>query len=72
MIRDNGIGRRRSAELNRLNRPYHRSIGLGITEDRIHIFSRQQGSDGSVRITDLVNSEGQAAGTQIDVIIKAV
>jgi ligand-binding sensor domain-containing protein len=72
MIRDNGIGRRRSAELNRLNRPYHKSIGLGITEDRIHIFSRQQGSDGSVRITDLVNSEGQAAGTQIDVIIKAV
>jgi hypothetical protein len=45
---------------------------MGITEDRIHIFSRQQGSDGSVRITDLINGEGQPAGTQVEVIIKAV
>jgi ligand-binding sensor domain-containing protein len=72
VIRDNGIGRRRAAEINRLNRPYHTSIGLGITEDRINIFSRQQGSAGSVRITDLVDNEGQAAGTQVEVVIRAV
>ena len=71
-IRDNGIGRRRAGELNRLNRPNNKSIGLSITEDRIHIFSQQQRSSGSVRITDLPEIEGQAAGTQVDVIIKAV
>lgn len=71
-IRDNGIGRRRAGELNRLNRPNHKSIGLSITEDRVHIFSQQQRSAGSVRITDLPDSEGQAAGTQVDVVIKAV
>jgi ligand-binding sensor domain-containing protein len=72
LIRDNGIGRLRSAELNRLNRPNHASIGLAITEDRIAIFSQQQGSAGRVRITDLRDSKGQPAGTQVEVIIKAV
>jgi hypothetical protein len=72
VIRDNGIGRARAAEINRLNRPDHRSIGLAITEDRIHIFSHQQRSTGSIRITDLVDSDGLAAGTQVDVVIKAV
>lgn len=72
VIRDNGIGRRQAEEANQLNRPHHKSVGLGITEDRIHIFSRQQQSVGSVRITDLFDDEGLAAGTQVDVIIAAV
>jgi LytS/YehU family sensor histidine kinase len=72
IIRDNGIGRRRAEEVNQLNRPNHRSVGLSITEDRIHIFSHQQHSEGSVLITDLSDEDGLAAGTKVEVIIKAV
>jgi ligand-binding sensor domain-containing protein len=72
VIRDNGVGRQRAAELNRLNRPNHKSIGLTITQDRIHIFSQQQQSAGSVRFADLLDDEGRAAGTEVEVIIKAV
>jgi len=72
IIRDNGIGRRQAAEVNQVNKPNHRSVGLSITEDRIHIFSHQQHSEGSVTITDLLEDDGSASGTKVEVIIKAV
>ncbi|HEY1217070.1 MAG TPA: histidine kinase, partial [Bryobacteraceae bacterium] len=72
IIEDNGIGRAGAQAHKEKNRPHHKSIGLTITEDRIHIFSHQQGSEGSVTITDLVDSGGQAAGTKVEVVIKAV
>ena len=72
VIRDNGIGRQKAAEVNQLNRPNHRSVGLSITEDRIHIFSHQQHSEGSVTITDLLEEDGESSGTKVEVIIKAV
>ena len=72
IIRDNGIGRRQAEEVNQVNRPNHRSVGLSITADRINIFSHQQRSEGSVRITDLWEDDGSAAGTKVEVVIKAV
>ncbi|HEV9035913.1 MAG TPA: histidine kinase [Puia sp.] len=72
IIRDNGIGRRQAEEVNQVNRPNHRSVGLSITADRINIFSHQQRSEGSVTITDLWEEDGTAAGTKVEVIIKAV
>ncbi|HLZ88131.1 MAG TPA: hypothetical protein VKQ52_12845, partial [Puia sp.] len=72
IIRDNGIGREQAGAHKQQNRPHHKSIGLTITEDRIHIFSHQHESEGSVTITDLLDEKGQAAGTRVEVIIKAV
>ena len=66
------IGRRQAEEVNQVNRPNHRSVGLSITADRINIFSHQQDSVGSVTITDLCEDDGSAAGTKVEVIIKAV
>ena len=72
LIEDNGIGRAEAQAHKEKNRPNHKSIGLTITEDRIHIFSHQQGSEGSVTFTDLTDSEDRAAGTRVEVVIKAV
>jgi ligand-binding sensor domain-containing protein len=71
-IEDNGIGRAEAQAHKLKNRPHHKSIGLTITEDRIHIFSHQQRSEGSVTITDLLDAQGKAAGTRVEVVIKAV
>jgi ligand-binding sensor domain-containing protein len=71
-ITDNGVGRVRAREVRRVNNPNHRSVGLAITENRINIFSHQQNSAGRVSITDLSNEDGTAAGTQVEVMIKAV
>jgi LytS/YehU family sensor histidine kinase len=72
LIEDNGIGRAGAQAHKQTNRPHHKSVGLTITEDRIHIFSHQQGSEGSVTITDEMDGEGLAAGTRVEVVIKAV
>jgi hypothetical protein len=72
LIEDNGIGRAAAQAHKEKNRPHHKSIGLTITEDRIHIFSHQQDSEGRVTITDRLDEEGQAAGTRVEVVIKAV
>ncbi|HTR28260.1 MAG TPA: histidine kinase [Puia sp.] len=71
-ITDNGVGRARAREVRRVNNPNHRSVGLAITENRINIFSHQQNSAGRVSITDLSNEDGTAAGTLVEVMIKAV
>jgi ligand-binding sensor domain-containing protein/anti-sigma regulatory factor (Ser/Thr protein kinase) len=71
-ITDNGVGRVRAREVRRVNNPNHNSVGLAITENRINIFSHQQNSAGRVSITDLSNKDGTAAGTLVEVIIKAI
>ena len=72
VIQDDGIGRRKAAEYNRQNKPHHRSIGLKITEDRINIINQRQNSAGAVQVIDLYDEDGQAAGTKIEITIKAV
>jgi ligand-binding sensor domain-containing protein len=71
-ITDNGVGRPQAREVRRINNPNHHSVGLTITENRINIFSHQQNSAGRVTITDLSNEDGTAAGTRVEVMIKAV
>ena len=71
-ITDNGVGRARAGEVRQMNNPNHHSVGLTITENRINIFSHQQNSAGRVTITDLSNEDGSPAGTQVEVLIKAV
>lgn len=70
-ITDNGVGRTKAAAVRRLNNPNHESVGLAITENRINIFNHRQNSAGSVTITDLSNEDGTAAGTRVEVMIKA-
>jgi LytS/YehU family sensor histidine kinase len=45
IIEDNGIGRQQSSTYNNQNKPYHKSVGLKITENRIHIFNGSQNND---------------------------
>jgi tetratricopeptide (TPR) repeat protein len=72
IIQDNGIGRIQSAEYNRLNKPYHKSIGLKITEDRINLYERGNETNGSIKITDLYDEYNQPNGTRVEITIKAI
>jgi hypothetical protein len=71
-IEDNGIGRRQAEEYNKQKEPYHKSLGLKITEDRVHIFNQQQNSTGNVKVTDLLDNDNRPAGTRVEIKIKAV
>ena len=71
-IEDNGVGRKQAALYHAQNRPHHKSVGMQITQERISSFSKQQGSDSQVTITDLFDDFGEPRGTRAQIKIKPV
>jgi Histidine kinase len=72
IIEDNGIGRQQSRIYNELNKPFHKSVGMKLTQDRINIFNGVAGPADTVIITDLFDEENKPAGTRIEFAIKCV
>ena len=69
-VTDNGVGRERAAILRERNRPEHKSYGIAITRERIHLHNRHS-VDGDVVITDL-DTAGVATGTTATVMIDSL
>ncbi|MFI5193747.1 MAG: histidine kinase [Chitinophagales bacterium] len=72
LIEDNGIGRTQARAYNLQNKPFHKSVGMKITLDRINIFNGNTASADSVKITDLYDDQQRPAGTRIAFSIKLV
>jgi LytS/YehU family sensor histidine kinase len=64
-ITDNGIGRKKAAELASKSATKHKSMGLRITAHRIAMMQNSNGLESPVTINDLVNADGSAAGTEV-------
>jgi len=69
-IEDNGIGRMQSAAYNQQNKPYHKSVGLSITTDRLKLLNAAAYNDNNVQITDLYTTQHEPAGTRVTLKIK--
>jgi hypothetical protein len=65
---DNGVGRARAQEIKELNRPEHKSYGIQITRERIHLYN-QNGVSDDVIINDIVEN-GQLTGTKAEIYLK--
>jgi ligand-binding sensor domain-containing protein len=64
-IRDNGIGRKRSAKLQGESKEtYHISTGMAVTTERLDVLKREKGT-GELIINDLQDTEGNPTGTEI-------
>jgi len=70
-IEDNGVGRKRSVEINQ-NRPKHTSLGMKVTHERIEILKQQVNKNAEVVIIDLENEMGVPAGTKVKLIIPLI
>jgi len=70
-ITDNGIGRRKAAELKE-NRGKHKSMGMQITESRIAMMQKMNGENKSIEIKDLLEPDGSSAGTEVIIKIPAI
>lgn len=74
VIEDNGIGRALAGQ--RANNPMknHRSMGTNITESRLKLLHENinQYVPEFIKIIDLYDKEGKAAGTRVEVIIPIV
>ena len=70
IISDNGIGRKRAAELKEKKVTNHkRSMGMQITQDRIEIINKLYNLNTSVHIYDMQNEKGEATGTRVELTI---
>ncbi len=69
VVDDNGIGRKRSAELNRIRSEQHQSFATLATAKRIALLNAAQ-HDIHVEYIDKVGPDGQAEGTTVVLTIK--
>jgi ligand-binding sensor domain-containing protein len=70
IISDNGIGRKKAAELKEKKINSHkRSMGMQITQDRIDIINKLYNLNTSVEIYDVENEKGEPAGTRVELTI---
>lgn len=69
-ISDNGIGRKRAEELKTKSVEKDKPLGINITRDRLALINRSSDFQSFFKIDDLMNDEGQPAGTKVTLIIK--
>lgn len=61
-VEDNGVGRKRSGEINH-TRKKHLSFGSSITEERLRLLCDVTGQPYSITYTDKITGDGRPAGT---------
>ena len=64
-IEDNGIGGKNAAALKSKSSVTHKSYGMQISSERIQIINNLYKLNNSVKVLDLFDSQGAAAGTRI-------
>jgi len=70
-ITDNGVGREKSAQLReKTGIKRRRPSGMYITKARLEMLNKENMEEFSVKISDLKDTDGKAAGTKVELIIQ--
>jgi ligand-binding sensor domain-containing protein len=69
VVKDDGIGRIKSAEIKQKTQASHKSLGLALTKERLDIINQVNKTDLSVVINDLYDSNNNARGTSVMISI---
>jgi len=64
-ITDDGIGRKKAAELKSKSALSYKSMGMSITADRLALLQQQDQLGAHISINDLVLADGSAGGTEV-------
>ena len=67
-ITDNGVGRNATGAAVHSGKD-HRSLGMQLTRERLLLLTRRLGGERSVRIEDLHDAHGAAAGTRVTLLL---
>ena len=65
IIEDNGIGRKRSLEINSLRHKKHTSFATGATQNRLELLNYNRAETISVQFTDLYDNTNTGIGTTV-------
>lgn len=69
VVQDNGIGRVQREKLKESSVSGHISKGIKITRNRLELVNQLRNRPAEIRITDLYDDDGKAAGTKVDILI---
>ncbi|GIV31536.1 MAG: hypothetical protein KatS3mg029_0887 [Saprospiraceae bacterium] len=64
-VEDNGVGRERARKLRSKTATKRKGMGMQITSDRLSMVKSFAGERSTIRIEDLVDADGQPAGTLV-------
>ena len=53
-------------------RPGHKSLGLRISQERIDLINKQNGTQGTVEIIDLFDKDHRPAGTRVELTTPSI
>ena len=68
-IKDNGIGRVRSGQINKIRNPNHKSFASGATKRRLELLNNTTNKTTGEYIEDMYNKDGIAVGTKVTLTI---
>jgi len=71
-VSDNGVGRKRAAELESSQPKEHESAALKITEERLEHLNSEGENGNSITIDDLFHEDGSPAGTRVTIRMRAM
>lgn len=69
-VEDNGVGRAQTRAWRAQQALVHESKGLKITAERLALHDQRHGTHSSVTTLDLLDDQGQAAGTRVEIKIE--
>lgn len=69
IVEDNGIGRQEAMAIRSRQKIKYKSIGMGITKDRIELMNKINSIGIRAEIEDVFNKEGRIAGTRVRITI---
>jgi ligand-binding sensor domain-containing protein len=72
VITDNGIGRKRSSEINRMREKKHTSFATGATQRRLELLNQGRAQTITVSFVDLMDEYGNDSGTKVLLYIPLV
>ncbi len=67
VVTDNGIGRKKAAEIKKLNKPEYTSYGIAISKERIALYNKGEKDD--IAISDLSIGD-ETPGTKVTIYVK--
>ncbi len=69
IVEDDGVGREKARSLKSLSAQRHKSMGMGITQNRVQLLNQMDTYGMSIEIFDKKDLEGQPIGTKVIVKI---
>ena len=68
-IIDNGVGRKRAAEIKAARTFKRESVGIKLSEERLRYFTKNYAADYQIIFEDLFDENGNPAGTKVIIVI---